>query len=102
MLPKLWRPALLMALLITAAILFDPPGSNNGLSHYLNADYLRQTMKSYGHAAALGLVLVYAGSITVALPTLPFQLLAGAIYGPWLGFLLMFAGANLGALGAFA
>ena len=52
-------------------------------------------------AGALLFVPLYAIWVTLLLPGIWASMLAGALYGPWLGSLLVFAGASLGAEAAF-
>ena len=50
---------------------------------------------------ALLFIPFYAIWVTVLLPGIWASMLAGALYGPWLGSLIVFAGASLGAEAAF-
>jgi len=52
-------------------------------------------------AGALLFILLYAIWVTLLLPGIWASMLAGALYGPWLGSLIVFAGASLGAEAAF-
>ena len=52
-------------------------------------------------AGALLFIPLYAIWVTLLLPGIWASMLAGALYGPWLGSLLVFAGASLGAEAAF-
>src|SRR5262249_48313805 len=46
-------------------------------------------------------LLTYAATTVIALPTLPLNLAAGLIWGPWWGGLLAAAGSPMGATAAF-
>ena len=52
-------------------------------------------------AGALLFIPLYAIWVTLLLPGIWASMLAGALYGPWLGSLIVFAGATLGAEAAF-
>src|SRR4051812_48678880 len=97
---KYWRLILFALLLIGAAALyrefdlgrsFTPAGRN----------VLAAKADELGLKGMLAYIAIYVVFVTLGLPNLPFQLLAGAIYGMWRGVLLMYVGVNIGALTAF-
>ena len=52
-------------------------------------------------AGAIAFVPLYALWVTLLLPGVWASMLAGALYGPWWGSLIVFVGASLGAEAAF-
>lgn len=52
-------------------------------------------------AAALYVLLTIVGCVLLALPGVTFAVIAGALFGPWLGTLLCLMATTLGAIAAF-
>jgi uncharacterized membrane protein YdjX (TVP38/TMEM64 family) len=97
---KHWRLVVFVALLIFGTIAYR----TSGLQHELNLkgiDHLRAHALAYGWRGMAVYTAVYIACLAVGMPNLPFQLAAGAIYGIWPAYVMMFIGVNLGALGAF-
>jgi uncharacterized membrane protein YdjX (TVP38/TMEM64 family) len=98
---RYWRLGLFVLLVAAAAIAYR----ETGLKRYFEPtglELLRTRVLALGWPGAVAYVVVYTVFVTLGLPNLPFQLAAGAIYGVGRAFIMMFLGANLGALGAFA
>lgn len=95
-----WRLFGLIVLIVGAAIFYRA----SGLSTYLpNAgiDQVRNDVLQLGWKGVAAYLAVYVLIVTLGLPNLPLQLAAGAIYGVWGAFAMMYVGVNLGALSAF-
>ncbi len=72
------------------------------LSGWNGPEQLRSLVDSAGWAGAFVFVLGYAVLVLVPTPASVLTIAAGALFGIWLGTLLAWAGAVLGALGGFA
>jgi uncharacterized membrane protein YdjX (TVP38/TMEM64 family) len=95
-----WRLAVFIALLILGAVLYRVSGLKHEL--YLKGiDDLRAHALAYGWKGMAVYVALYVACLAVGMPNLPFQLAAGAIYGIWRAYVMMFIGVNLGAVAAF-
>lgn len=91
---------LFLSLIIGASVAYQ----TTGIKHYLSRDgisELKNTILALGWTGALIYLLVYITIVSFGLPNLPFQLAAGALYGIWPAFLMMYLGVNCGAMGAF-
>ncbi len=69
------------------------------ITHLIDADAVLRWLES--PAGALLFIPLYAIWVTLLLPGIWASMLAGALYGPWLGSLIVFAGASLGAEAVF-
>lgn len=95
-----WRLVFFIALLAIAAMTYE----RIGVKAYLQPsglDRLRSDVLDLGLKGAIAFTAVYVVFVTLGLPNLPFQLAAGAIWGIWRSYLMMYIGVVLGALGAF-
>lgn len=77
-----------------------------GWSDYLgnegNLSFLTALVKSNPiRAALIYCLLTVVGCVVLALPGVTFAVLAGLLFGPWLGTLLCLAATTLGAIAAF-
>ena len=69
---------------------------------YLNPELLLTFISNYPLMAPLIFIAFYALAFLLMVPTLPFNLGAGILWGPVWGGLIATAGSVLGAIGAFA
>jgi uncharacterized membrane protein YdjX (TVP38/TMEM64 family) len=98
---KHWRLAVFIALVVLGTVSYRA----SGLQHDLNLkgiDHLRAHALAYGWKGMAVYSAVYVLCLAVGMPNLPFQLAAGAIYGIWRAYVMMYISVNLGALAAFA
>ncbi|MBI3556646.1 MAG: TVP38/TMEM64 family protein [Deltaproteobacteria bacterium] len=95
-----WRLALFVALVLAAAIAYRTTGVRTYLQPAMIL-HVRSQVLTYGIGGQLAFILFYALIVSFGLPNMPFQLAAGALYGISVSFVMMIAGVNLGALGAF-
>ena len=65
---------------------------------YLTPENVFSFLKSYPVLAPIFFILFNAASAVFLLPTVPFNLGAGFLWGPWWGSLISVAGATLGAV----
>jgi len=88
---RIWRPLVFAGLIAIALFL------------YKNTDLkaLPHLLRNYGAWGVLAYIVIYTMFVALGLPNLPFQLAAGVIYGPFLAFLMMYIGVNVGASIAF-
>jgi uncharacterized membrane protein YdjX (TVP38/TMEM64 family) len=69
---------------------------------WLDIDRFEILLRDLGPLAPLVFILVMALAVVTSLiPSLPLDVLAGAVFGPWLGTLYALVGAEVGALLAF-
>jgi uncharacterized membrane protein YdjX (TVP38/TMEM64 family)/Fe-S oxidoreductase len=92
-----WKPALLLAALVTAVVVVQ----FSGASEYLQQDRLRALIESYGVLAPAIYVLVYALAPVLLLPGLPLTVAGGVLFGPFWGVVYAITGATIGAALAF-
>lgn len=75
-----------------------------GLSHLPIGDrvlHLIESLRDLGPAGMVPFALVYAVATTLLLPSTPFPLAAGFLYGPWIGFVVAWIGEVAGAVVAW-
>jgi uncharacterized membrane protein YdjX (TVP38/TMEM64 family) len=69
---------------------------------WLDIDHFESLLRDLGPLGPLVFILVMALAVVTSLiPSLPLDVLAGAVFGPWLGTLYALIGAEIGALLAF-
>lgn len=90
---KVWLAAC-VALIIASLMLLRHLG-------LIDADSMVDSLKRHPTLAPFLFVLVYAVMVFALLPTLPMNLAAGFLWGPYLGTLYTVFGATLGAVAAF-
>ena len=71
------------------------------LSAFLDPDRVESWLVDRGPLGPLLFIGVMAGTVISPLPTLPLDLMAGRLFGPFLGTLYALVGATLGALFSF-
>jgi pyruvate/2-oxoglutarate dehydrogenase complex dihydrolipoamide dehydrogenase (E3) component/uncharacterized membrane protein YdjX (TVP38/TMEM64 family) len=71
------------------------------LSSYINAEKIRTWVASFGIWSPLVFIVLYAVSLPLLIPASPFSVVAGGLFGPYLGTLYTITGATLGASLAF-
>lgn len=64
-------------------------------------DFLQQAADSQGAMIGLYLVITIAGCVVLAVPGVTFAVLAGALFGPFLGSLLCLIATTIGAMGSY-
>lgn len=89
------RLVALVAVFVAAAVALQ-------LSGWDGPQRLREVVESTGWVGVLLFVVGYAVLVLVPTPASVLTILAGALFGVWLGTLLAWLGAVLGALGGFA
>ncbi len=73
-----------------------------GLAEALSPARLQELLASAGPFAPLALIGVMAAAVVISpLPSLPIDIAAGAVFGPWLGTLYAAIGATLGSMISF-
>lgn len=72
-----------------------------GIQRHLTADYLATVLKTAGPWAPVAYVFVYAAGVCLFVPGTLLTAIAAAIFVPYLGFVVVWAGAMLGASLAF-
>ena len=91
----LWRPALLIGIVILIIVLSRILGVGEHLSR------LRTWIASLGLLGPIVFILIYAAATVAALPGSVLSVAAGAIFGPLLGVITVILAATLGASLAF-
>jgi uncharacterized membrane protein YdjX (TVP38/TMEM64 family) len=87
----LWRPLLLLGILLTAIVL----ARFLEVGQYLES--LRGWIDSLGAWGPLVFILLYAAAVVMALPGSALTVVAGALFGSGLGIIVVSAAATLGA-----
>lgn len=72
-----------------------------GMQQHLTADYLATVLKTAGLWAPVAYVFIYAAGVCLFIPGTLLTAIAAAIFGPYLGFVVVWGGAMLGASLAF-
>ena len=62
-------------------------------------DFLTEAADSFGALVLLYLVVTVIGCVVLAVPGMTFAILAGAIFGPYLGSILCLVATTIGAMG---
>jgi uncharacterized membrane protein YdjX (TVP38/TMEM64 family) len=96
-LPKAFRVVLGLALV---ALVFGA-WQLSGLGWWQNPNAIRELVAQHPIRSILIFFTAYVVAVTAAIPTLPFNLAAGWIWGAWWGGLLSAAASSLGAAAAF-
>ncbi len=91
----LWRPVLLIVLVVTAIVLSRIFGVGEQLAR------LKVWIDSLGPLGPLAFAVIYAVATVAALPGSALSIVAGAIFGPVLGVVTVIFAATLGASLAF-
>lgn len=91
----LWRPALLILVLVALLVL----GRVFELDRYV--DKMEGWIDALGPWGPLAFVGLYMITTVAMVPATLLSLLGGAIFGPWLGTVLVSAGTTLGAAASF-
>lgn len=64
-------------------------------------DFLTEAADSFGALVLLYLVVTVIGCVVLAVPGMTFAILAGAIFGPYLGSILCLVATTIGAMGSY-
>jgi uncharacterized membrane protein YdjX (TVP38/TMEM64 family) len=91
----LWKPALLLAVVVAVMLL----SHLFGVGDHLKA--LQGWIREQGHLGPLAFILLYAVATVAALPGSVMSLFAGAVFGPVVGVIAVIVGATIGASLAF-
>lgn len=94
----LWKGAAIAALAIVAVLL----ETRFHLGARLSPSRIEEWLQSAGALAPALFILVMAAAVVSPLPTFPLDVLAGRLFGPYLGTLYAVTGATLGAAASFA
>jgi uncharacterized membrane protein YdjX (TVP38/TMEM64 family) len=89
------RPLLFLALVIVIVVV----GRSLELGRLV--DDLQSWIRSFGSAGPLVFILVYMAAVVAAIPGVALTVLAGALFGSFLGVVVVSAGSTLGAALAF-
>ena len=90
---------LALLILIFVAIYFLTPLKS--FLSFENLENIKLWIQSQGSLAPLIFVLLYIAVTILCLPGSVFTIVAGLIFGVWLGTALVFIGANMGVLCTF-
>ena len=95
-----WVRLAVLLVIIAGAVLV---GRLLGIGQYTHASTLQDTVEDLRHLRWIlpGFIAAFALGATIGLPATPFYLTGGALFGPVLGSLANWGGANLGAIGGF-
>ncbi|MGQ9669547.1 MAG: TVP38/TMEM64 family protein [Desulfosoma sp.] len=74
---------------------------DTGMQQHLTADYLATLLKTAGLWALVAYVFIYAAGVCIFVPGTLLTAVAAAIFGLYLGFVVVWGGAMLGASLAF-
>ena len=98
-----WLKVAAFVLIIAAALLLDRRfGWSDELARDDVIDRLQALAEQHFWSAALGYTAVtVVGCVVLAVPGVTFAVLAGVVFGPWLGILLCLAATTLGASASF-
>lgn len=88
----------LLAIVIIIGIYFARQSS---VIQSLNVDSLRATINAQGIWAPVLFIGLYVVAVVLFLPATPFTILAGSLFGVWLGTIYAVIGATIGATLAF-
>ena len=64
-------------------------------------DFLTEAADSFGALVLLYLLITIVGCVVLAVPGMTFAILAGAIFGPYLGSILCLIATTIGAMGSY-
>ncbi len=96
---KLW---LFAGLVITILVLNHIFGWSDYISNRDNLKFMEEMVQNnLVLASIIYIVLTAVGCVVLALPGVTFAILAGLIFGPWLGTLLCSMATTIGAMAAF-
>ena len=94
-----WLRGLLFLVLVIALAATAWAATTKG---WLDIDHFESLLRDLGPLGPLAFILVMALAVVTSLiPSLPLDILAGAVFGPWLGTFYALIGAETGALLAF-
>lgn len=97
-----YRLLLFIGIVIVISLLNARFGWSKHFSDIRNLDFLKERVReNLFYAALLYIVITVAASVLLAVPGISFAIVAGVLFGPWMGTLLCAAAATLGALLSF-
>ena len=99
---RYWKPIVFAALVALALVLNHIYGWSDALRGGDGLALLRLAVREdLLQAAALYCLLTVVGCVVLSLPGVTFAVIAGVLFGPWLGTALCLAATTLGAIAAF-
>lgn len=99
---RYWKPAVFAALIVLVLVLDHIYGWSDYLRGGDGLALLRAAVREdLLRAAALYCVLTVVGCVVLSLPGVTFAVIAGVLFGPWLGTALCLVATTLGAIAAF-
>lgn len=99
---RYWKPIVFAALVALVLVLDHIYGWSDALRGGDGLALLRAAVREdLLRTAALYCVLTVVGCVVLSLPGVTFAVIAGVLFGPWLGTALCLAATTLGAIAAF-
>ena len=99
---RYWKPIAFVALIVLVLVLDHIYGWSDYLRGGDGLALLTAAVRDdLPQAAALYCVLTVVGCVVLSLPGVTFAVIAGILFGPWLGTLLCLVATTLGAIAAF-
>lgn len=99
---KLVKPGIFAAAILAVFLLNRRYGWSDYITDPRWYQRLQETMKdNYLEVVAIYMVVMIVGCVVLALPGVTFAIIAGTLFGPWMGTLLCSVAATIGAILAF-
>lgn len=99
---KLVKPVIFAAAILIVFLLNRRFGWSDYITDPRWYQRLQETMKeNYLEVVAIYMVVMIVGCVVLALPGVTFAIIAGTLFGPWMGTLLCSVAATIGAILAF-
>ncbi|WP_077391566.1 TVP38/TMEM64 family protein [Mobilibacterium timonense] len=99
---KLVKPVIFAAAILIVFLLNRRYGWSDYFTDPQWYQRLQETMKdNYLEVVAIYMVVMIVGCVVLALPGVTFAIIAGTLFGPWIGTLLCSVAATIGAILAF-
>lgn len=99
---KLVKPLIFAAAILIVFLLNRRFGWSDYITDPRWYQHLQETMQeNYLEVVAIYMVVMIVGCVVLALPGVTFAIIAGTLFGPWMGTLLCSVAATIGAILAF-
>lgn len=99
---KLVKPLIFAAAILIVFLLNRRFGWSDYITDPRWYHHLQETMQeNYLEVVAIYMVVMIVGCVVLALPGVTFAIIAGTLFGPWMGTLLCSVAATIGAIQAF-
>lgn len=99
---KLVKPLIFAAAILIVFLLNRRFGWSDYITDPRWYQHLQETMQeNYLEVVAIYMVVMIVGCVVLALPGVTFAIIAGTLFGPWMGTLLCSVAATIGAIQAF-